>query len=70
MKNFDSQFNAINSAINARIRRVYPINDGIDLKVNGDIKDLSETIKAIEENGARYIKIRTNNETTFQLFKF
>lgn len=69
-KNFDSQFNAINSAINARIRRVYPINDGIDLKVNGDIKDLSETIKAIEENGARYIKIRTNNETTFQLFKF
>lgn len=69
-KNFDSQFNAINSAINARIRRVYPINDGIDLKVNGDVKDLSETIKAIEENGARYIKIRTNNETTFQLFKF
>ena len=25
---------------------------------------------AAEENGARYIKIRTNNETTFNRFKF
>lgn len=43
---------------------------GIDLKVNGDIKELSKTIIAIEENGARYIKIRTNNESTFNRFKF
>ena len=69
-KGFDSQFNAIGSAINARIRRVYPINDGIELKVNGDIKELSKTIISFEENGARYIKIRTNNETTFNQFKF
>ena len=69
-KKFDSQFNVIGSAINARIKRVYPIYDGIDLKVNGDIKDLSKTIIAVEENGVRYIKIRTNNETTFNRFKF
>lgn len=69
-RKFDRQFNTIGSAINARIRRVYPINDGIDLRVNGDIKELSKTIMAVEEDGARYIKIRTNNETTFSQFNF
>lgn len=60
----------IDSAINARIRRVYQINDGIDLKVSKDIKDLSKTINSFEENGVRYIKIRTNNENTFKQFQF
>jgi len=67
-RNFDSQFNAVNSAINARIRKVYPINDGIDLKVTRDIEDLSGTIQSIEENGVRYIRVRTNNEDTFKKF--
>lgn len=69
-KNFDSQFNAINSAINARIRKVYPINDGIDLKVTRDIEDLAGTIRAIEEDGVRYIKVRTNNDSTFNRFNY
>lgn len=69
-RNFDCQFNVIDSAINARIRRVYQINDGIDLKVSKDIKDLSKTINSFEENGVRYIKIRTNNENTFKQFQF
>lgn len=69
-RKFDCQFNVVGSAINARIRRVYPIYDGIDLRVNGGIKELSKTIIAVEENGVRYIKIRTNNETTFNQFKF
>lgn len=69
-KKFDSQFNAIGSAINARIKRVYPVNDGIDLNVTKDIKDLSETIKSVEENGFWYIKIRTNNQDTFERFRF
>ena len=69
-KKFDSQFNAVNSAINARIRRIYPVNDGIDLKVTGDIEDLSTTIRSMEENGVRYIKIRTNNSETYRRFNF
>jgi len=69
-KKFDSQFNAVNSAINARIRRVYPINDGIDLKVTRDINDLSATIQSVEENGIRYIKVRTNNDDTYRRFRF
>lgn len=69
-KKFDSQFNAVNSAINARIRKVYPINDGIDLKVTRDIRDLSTTIKSIEEDGIRYIRVRTNNDETYRRFRF
>lgn len=68
-KNFDRQFNAINSAINARIRKIYPINDGIDLKVSHEIEDLSGTIQSVEENGVRYIRVRTNNEDTFKKFR-
>lgn len=68
-KNFDSQFNAINSAVNARIKKVYPINDGIDLKVTRNIGDLAGTIQSVEENGVRYIRVRTNNPDTFKKFQ-
>lgn len=43
-RKFDCQFNVVGSAINARIRRVYPIYDGIDLRVNGGIKELSKQL--------------------------
>jgi len=68
-KNFDSQFNAINSAVNARIKKVYPINDGIDLKVTRSILDLAGTIQSVEENGMNYIRVRTNNLETFKKFQ-
>lgn len=68
-KNFDRQFTPVSSAINARIRRVYPITDGIDLKVNRDIDDLSGTIQSIEELGAKYIRVRTTNDDTFRKFQ-
>ena len=69
-KHFDNQFNAVNSAINARIRKVYPINDGIVLKVTADINDLSGTIRSVEEDGVKYIKVRTNNDKTYNSFHF
>ena len=68
-KRFDNQFNALSSAINARIRKVYTINDGIELKVTRDIEDLPGTIQSIEENGVRYIRVRTNNEATYKKFQ-
>ena len=69
-RKFDCQFNVVGSAINERKRRVNPIYDGIDHRFYAGIKELSKTIIAVEENGVRYIKIRTNNETTFNQFKF
>lgn len=68
-RHFDSQFSPVNSAINARIRRVYPIADGIDLKVNRNIDDLSATIQSVEENGVKYIRVRTTNDDTYTKFK-
>lgn len=50
------------------LKKVYPINEGIDLKVNREISDLPNIIQAYEENGVKYIKIRTNNENTFKKF--
>lgn len=66
-RKFDSQFNAVNSAINARIRQVYKIREGIDLRVTCAIEE--GVIQAIEEGGARYIRVRTDNETTFRKFQ-
>lgn len=68
-KNFDNQFIAINNAIKARIKKVYPINEGIDLKVTRNIDNLPEIIQSIEENGVRYVRIRTNNGNTFKQFQ-
>jgi hypothetical protein len=61
------QFNAINSAINARIRQVYKIREGIDLRVSCAVEE--GIIQAVEEGGARYIKVRTDNEITFKKFQ-
>lgn len=68
-KNFDRQFVSIPSAINARIKDIYKINNNIDLKINGYVGDIKETIKSIEDNdGKRYLKIRTDNEETYKSF--
>ena len=66
-RNFDSQFNAINNAINARIRQVYKIREGIDLRVTCAIEE--GVIQAVEEGGAKYIKIRSDDDTTFKKFQ-
>lgn len=68
-RKFDSQFNVVKSVIDRRIKRIYPVYDGIDLKVYSEIRDLSDIIISIEENGIRYIKIRTNNMETYEKFK-
>lgn len=68
-RNFDNQFSSISNVITARIRKVFPITDGIDLKVNRDINDLPSTIQSIEENGVKYIRIRSTNEDTYKKFK-
>jgi len=69
-KIFDSQFNSVKSAINARIKKVYPVNEGIELKITDGIDDLTNTIKAFRaQDGTRYIQIKTNNDETFQKFE-
>lgn len=69
-KNFDNQFNSIRSVIDARIRRVYNVYDGIDLRVTKEIDDLSQTIQSVEIDGKRYLQIRTNNDSTYKQFLY
>jgi len=69
-RKFDVLFTPIRSAINAKIKRIYPVNDGIELKIFSNIQDIMQIINAIEEDGLHYIKIRTNNDATYRQFLF
>lgn len=67
--NFDRQFNTVSSTINARIRKVYDVCQGIQLKITDAIDDLDDTIFAYREtDGNRYIRIKTDNDLTFRRF--
>lgn len=67
--NFDKQFNTVSSAINARIRKVYDICHGVQLKITDYIDDFNDTIKAYRDSdGNRYIRIKTDNDLTFRRF--
>ena len=69
-KGIDRQFNSAPKTINARIRKTYEVNDGIQLKITDAIENLNETIVAYQdENGVRYLRIKTNNESTFRRFR-
>ena len=67
--NFDRQFNTVSSTINARIKKVYDVCQGIQLKITDAIDDLDDTILAYREtDGNRYIRIKTDNDLTFRRF--
>ncbi|MFQ7500577.1 MAG: hypothetical protein ACLRNP_16915 [Blautia coccoides] len=66
---FDKQFNTVPSVINARIRKVYDVCHGVQLRITDAIDDFDETIKAYRDNdGNRYIQIKTDNDLTFRRF--
>lgn len=68
-KKFDRQFNTVSSAINARIKKIYDICPGIQLKITDAIDDLDNTIKAYrDDDGNKYISIKTDNELTYRRF--
>ena len=67
--NFDKQFNTVSSAISARIRKVYDVCHGVQLKITDAIDDFDDTIQAYRDtDGNRYIKIKTDNDLTFRRF--
>ena len=66
---FDKQFNTVSSAINARIRKVYDVCQGVQLKITDAIDDFDNTITAYRDiDGNQYIKIKTDNDLTFRRF--
>lgn len=68
-KNFDRQFNVVNSVIKAKIKKTYDVCQGIQLKISEGIDDLDKTISAYrDDEGNKYIKIKTDNDVTFKSF--
>ena len=68
-KHFDRQFSPVPSVINARIKKVYEVNDGIQIRITDEVHQLDETITAYQDaNGNRFIRIKTNNELTYRQF--
>ena len=66
---FDKQFNTVASVINAKIKRVYDVCSGVQLKITDAIDDFDNTITAYRDlDGNKYIKIKTDNELTFKKF--
>lgn len=66
---FDKQFNTVSSVINARIKKVYDVCRGVQLRITDAIDDFDDTIKAYRDtDGNRYIKIKTDNDLTFKRF--
>lgn len=68
-RHFDRQFSPVPSVINARIKKVYEVNDGIQIRITDEVHQLEETISAYQEpDGSRFIRIKTNNELTYRRF--
>ena len=67
---FDSQFHTAPNAIKAKIKKSYRVNNGIEINITGAVDEIRNTIRSVEEEGGtRYIKIRTNDEETYNAFK-
>jgi hypothetical protein len=68
-KHFDHQFNSVPSVINARIKKIYDVNQGIRIQITDEIPDIENTINAYRDSdGTKYIKIKTNNDETYKRF--
>ncbi len=68
---FDNQFRINQKIITAKVKKVYEVNNNIEIKIIDGIENLEEIINSYEdkETGEKYIKIKTNNEETFNCFK-
>ncbi len=67
---FERQFNVIKKAIKARVRKIYHVNDDIELKINDGIDGIKDIIKSYKDDytGEKYIQIKTNDDETYRSF--
>lgn len=67
---FERQFNVVKKAIKARVRKIYHVNDDIELKINDGIDGIKDIIKSYKDEytGEKYIQIKTNDDETYNSF--
>lgn len=69
-KKFDCQFTCIPSQIKARVKKLYKVTESIELKINGYMDQIEDTIQSFEdEDGERFIQIKTTDNNTYRTFK-
>ena len=69
-RKFDRLFTVVPKEIRAKVKQLYNVNDGIEIKINDFVQDIKHKITAEEDvtTGAKYIRILTNNEDVYQQF--
>lgn len=68
-RNFDRQFTPIAKEITGRIKKVFPIREGIELSIKDGISNLERVITADHDHdGSPYLKILIDDESTFRRF--
>ena len=66
---FDKQFNSVPSTIDSKIKKVFDVYQGVQLKITDAIADIDDIISAYRDtDGNKYIKIKTDNDLTFRRF--
>lgn len=66
---FDAQFVPDLSSIKARIRKVWKINNSIDIVIKDGVDDFKQTISTVHEtNGDKFIKIKIDDDETYSYF--
>ena len=61
-KRFDMQFSSVQSAINAKIKKVYSVRKEIDITIKDAIDNIDEIIySGRDENGELYLKIKVDS---------
>lgn len=70
-KKFDRLFTIVPKEIRAKVKKLYKVNEGIEIKINDFVQDIEQKITAEEDmsTGAKYIKIMTNNDDVYRQFK-
>ena len=70
-RKFDRLFTVVPKEIRAKIKQLYKVNEGIEIKVNDFVQDIKQKISAEEDlaTGVKYIRIMTNNEDVYMQFK-
>lgn len=69
-KKFDIQFAPVLSTIKAKIKKVYKVADNIEIVLKDGVENIKNIISSVQESdGSKYIKIKTNDQETFDSFK-
>lgn len=68
-KNFDRNFDIVKSRVNAYVKKSYQVNKCIDINIHDHIEDSTMIKSYSEQNGEKFISIKTDNEELYRMFE-